>query len=106
MNGWMDVWSGLGHVGGCMDGRVEWPGAHVWSSRPTPRQLRMIRRGLIGRVRGKTPMGGVGDLCPLHDLKLRGLFAVCQLGPVAQAHYHQLPVDLNGKRGQSPPIFF
>jgi len=46
MNGWMAVWGGLGHVGGSMDGRMERPGARVWSSRPPPRQLRMIRRGL------------------------------------------------------------
>ena len=50
-----------------MGSRVERPGARVWSSRPpnTPGQLGMIRRGLIGRVRGKTPKGVVCDLCPL-----------------------------------------
>ena len=27
------------------------------------------QRGLIGRVRGKTPKSAAGDLCPVHDLK-------------------------------------
>ena len=29
------------------------------------------QRGLIGRVRGKTPKGAAGDLCPVHDLKTK-----------------------------------
>jgi len=55
-----------------MDGRVERPGgARVWSPGPPPGQLRMIRtdligrrRGLIGRVRDKTPKGVLCDHCP------------------------------------------
>ena len=46
-----------------MGSRGERPGARVWSARPPPEQLRMARRGLIGRVRGKTPKGVAGDLC-------------------------------------------
>jgi hypothetical protein len=35
---WMSGWIAV----------VEWPRARVWSSRPPPGQLRMIRRGLVG----------------------------------------------------------
>jgi len=44
---------------------VERPGARVWSSRPPPGQLRMARKGLIGRTREGNPDWVVAGFLPL-----------------------------------------
>jgi hypothetical protein len=61
-----------GWVGGRAERAQNGLGRYVWSPMPlsgAPGQFGMVWRGLVGRLRGKTPKGFASGFRPVRDLK-------------------------------------